>query len=615
MEEKKKRSFWESFKIWFGLGALMFGTYCGANMASGVYATTYMVTFGGGWMWVCLAIFIAFMAFFCAVSLNFIRAYKVDNYNSYYLALWGADKPGTNPVVKVIVSIFFDVYTTLMGVVTVAATIALFANLMESLFNIPIGVGSIIAVVMFTLLSMYGAAFLRKFNTVMTISLIAALAAILIFVIAMRGDVLAQRMFDFEGGMNWSGKTLASHFGMLVSYCFTTASWGGSLSNYAENIHTKKDAIGSGILIGVMVASLFFVTSLIVLPFLPDAFVATPILSICKEYMPGVMTAIYWLVVMLSVISTGPTFIFNTSNRFVKVWKTEKVPQRVKLFVIALAFLLLCLALSKIGLIAICGESVILLIQGVSAMKETETIRSAPRTEGTVWKAFRATAPQTLPVFAGYLVLGLGYGIYVQSLGLPVWLPPLMGTVVYGGSLEFVLASLLLGSFAPVSAFLMALMIQARHLFYGLTMLQRYRGYGLRSAYMIFAMSDETFSITCSAEPPEGVDKGWFMFFITLLDQIYWVASAAMGAALGSVLPFSTEGVDFVMTAMFVVIFLNQWEKEKQHASAIIGIAAPLVCLRIFGSGSFLIPSMVCILAALLLLRRPIEAKESEAAK
>ena len=218
-------------------------------------------------------------------------------------------------------------------------------------------------------------------------------------------------------------------------------------------------------------------------------------------------------------------------------------------------------------------------------------------------------------MFAGYLVLGLGYGIYVQSLGLPVWLPPLMGTVVYGGSLEFVLASLLLGSFAPVSAFLMALMIQARHLFYGLTMLQRYRGYGLRSAYMIFAMSDETFSITCSAEPPEGVDKGWFMFFITLLDQIYWVASAAMGAALGAVLPFSTEGVDFVMTAMFVVIFLNQWEKEKQHASAIIGIAAPLACLRIFGSGSFLIPSMVCILVALLLLRRPIEAKESEAAK
>ena len=237
------------------------------------------------------------------------------------------------------------------------------------------------------------------------------------------------------------------------------------------------------------------------------------------------------------------------------------------------------------------------------------------RPQSPVLRALRAAAPQTLPVLAGYFVLGLGYGIYVQSLGLPVWMPMLMGTVVYGGSLEFVLASLLLGAFSPLSAFLMALMIQARHLFYGLAMLERYKGYGLRSFYMIFAMSDETFSITCSAEPSEGVDKGWFMFFITLLDQIYWVASAAMGAALGAVLPFSTEGVDFVMTAMFVVIFLNQWKKEKQHASAIIGIAAPLVCLRIFGSGSFLIPSMVCILVALLLFRRPIEAKESEAAK
>ena len=231
------------------------------------------------------------------------------------------------------------------------------------------------------------------------------------------------------------------------------------------------------------------------------------------------------------------------------------------------------------------------------------------------WRAFRAAAPQTLPVFAGYLVLGLGYGIYVQSLGLPVWLPPLMGTVVYGGSLEFVLASLLLGSFAPVSAFLMALMIQARHLFYGLTMLQRYRGYGLRSAYMIFAMSDETFSITCSAEPPEGVDRGWFMFFITLLDQIYWVASAAMGAALGAVLPFSTEGVDFVMTAMFVVIFLNQWEKDRQHYSALIGLAAPLACLVVFGSSSFLLPSMGCILILLLALRKPIEKAEGTEAE
>mgnify|MGYP000504936375 CR=1 FL=1 len=149
---------------------------------------------------------------------------------------------------------------------------------------------------------------------------------------------------------------------------------------------------------------------------------------------------------------------------------------------------------------------------------EHVTEQQLTRQQSPVWRALRAAAPQTIPVLAGYFVLGMGYGIYVQSLGLPVWMPMLMGTVVYGGSLEFVLASLLLSAFSPLSAFLMALMIQARHLFYGLAMLERYKGYGLRSFYMIFAMSDETFSITCSAEPPEGVDRGWFMFFITLLN-------------------------------------------------------------------------------------------------
>lgn len=224
--------------------------------------------------------------------------------------------------------------------------------------------------------------------------------------------------------------------------------------------------------------------------------------------------------------------------------------------------------------------------------------------------ALKAAFPYTIPVLTGYFVLGLGYGIYVQSMGLPVWMPMLMGTVVYGGSLEFVLASLLLGVFAPLSAFLMALMIQARHLFYGLAMLERYKGYGWRSVYMIFAMSDETFSVTCSTEPPAGVDRGWFMFFITLLDQAYWVLSAGLGAVVGAVVPFSTEGVDFVMTAMFVVIFLNQWEKDAQHYSALIGLAAPLCCLLLFGADNFLLPAMGCMLVLLLLLRTPIETAE-----
>lgn len=223
--------------------------------------------------------------------------------------------------------------------------------------------------------------------------------------------------------------------------------------------------------------------------------------------------------------------------------------------------------------------------------------------------ALRAAFPLTIPVLTGYFVLGVGYGVYVQSMGLPLWLAPLMGTVVYGGSLEFVLASLLLGAFSPLSAFLMALMIQARHLFYGLAMLEKYRGYGLRSLYMIFAMSDETFSITCSAEAPAGTDPGWFMFFITLLDQFYWVASAALGSVVGSVLPFRTEGIEFVMTAMFAVIFLGQWEKNPQHGPALIGLVVPLCCRVIFGAESFLLPAMGCILVLLLVLRRPMEQR------
>lgn len=228
-----------------------------------------------------------------------------------------------------------------------------------------------------------------------------------------------------------------------------------------------------------------------------------------------------------------------------------------------------------------------------------------------IWAALRAAAPQTLPVLAGYFVLSAGYGMYVQSLGLPVWYPMLMGTVVYGGSWEIVLASLLLGQFAPVSALLMGVMIQARHIFYGFAMLERYRGYGLRSIYMIFTMSDETFAVTYSAEPPAGVDRGWFMFFISLLDQCYWVFGAGFGAVLGAVLPFSTEGVDFVMTAMFVVTFINQWEKDHQHYSALIGIAVSLLCLVVFGSSSFLLPSMGIILVLLALFRKPIESKEA----
>ena len=232
--ENGKRTGWQTFQAWFGIGALMFGTYCGANMASGVYASAYIVTLGGGWAFVWLAMFCAAMSFFCSVGLNFIRAYKVNNYNAYYLALYGLQKPDSNALLKNIVTIFFDIYTILMGLVTVAATIALFAELFYSLLGVPVFIGSVGAVLLFAVLTIYGAGFLRKFNTVMTISLILSILAILVSVIAIRGDVLAERIGNFEIGPDWGITALGAHLSMFVSYCFTTSSWGSSLSNYAE---------------------------------------------------------------------------------------------------------------------------------------------------------------------------------------------------------------------------------------------------------------------------------------------------------------------------------------------------------------------------------------------
>ena len=141
----------------------------------------------------------------------------------------------------------------------------------------------------------------------------------------------------------------------------------------------------------------------------------------------------------------------------------------------------------------------------------------------------------------------------------------------------------------------------------GIAMLDKFKGLGWKKPYLIYGMCDETFSINCSAEIPEGIDRGWFYFFVTLLNQFYWVASATLGGVLGSFIHFNTEGLDFVMTAMFVVIFLEQWLKEKHHASEWIGLAASVGCLLLFGADNFLVPTMICILAALTALRRPLE--------
>lgn len=222
-------------------------------------------------------------------------------------------------------------------------------------------------------------------------------------------------------------------------------------------------------------------------------------------------------------------------------------------------------------------------------------------------KALKAAFPCTIPIFTGFWFLGMAYGIYMNTSGFPFIYPLFMSMLIFGGSLEFVAVEMLLSPFAPVQVFIMALLIQARHLFYGLSMLEKFKGLGWKRFYLIFGMCDETFSINYTADIPEGVDRGWFYFFTTLLNQIYWVLAATTGGIVGSLLKFDTSGISFVMTAMFVVIFLEQWLKEKNHISSLLGLFVSAFCLFLFGADSFMIPTMISIIALLALFRRPLE--------
>lgn len=225
-------------------------------------------------------------------------------------------------------------------------------------------------------------------------------------------------------------------------------------------------------------------------------------------------------------------------------------------------------------------------------------------------KALKTAFPHTIPILMGFLFLGLAYGFYMNSKGFSFWWPLLMSATIFAGSMEFVTVSLLCGAFNPVYAFLLALMVNARHLFYGISMLERFKGVGRKKWYLIFGMCDESFSILCSTEPPKDVDRGWFMIFVTLLNQCYWVAGATLGGILGSFLPFNTQGIDFVMTALFVAIFIDQWKSQKNHLPALVGLAVPAVCLIIFGPDQFILPSMALILAVLSLLKKPLDKGE-----
>ena len=213
---------------------------------------------------------------------------------------------------------------------------------------------------------------------------------------------------------------------------------------------------------------------------------------------------------------------------------------------------------------------------------------------------------------AGYIVLGLGFGVLLQSNGYGAGWALVMSGLIYAGSMQYVAIDLLAGGASLISAAIMTLMVNARHLFYGISMLERYKNTGAAKPYLIFALTDETYSVVCSGDAPEGVDQSRYFFWVSLLDQIYWVAGSVTGTLLGSIIPFDTTGIDFSMTALFLVVMVEQWRAGKDHTPALVGLGVSLVCLLIFGSSNFLIPSMLGITAALTLLRKVTEKKEAD---
>lgn len=222
-------------------------------------------------------------------------------------------------------------------------------------------------------------------------------------------------------------------------------------------------------------------------------------------------------------------------------------------------------------------------------------------------KGFRAVFLDTVPVMTGYICLGFGFGIVMQQNGLGLLWALALSLFVYAGSMQYVAVGLLTSGAGLLTAALTTLAVNARHLFYGLSMIDTYKDMGKKKPYLIFALTDETYSLVAGKQPPEGVDRGKYYLLVSALDQCYWVLGTLLGSAVGQLLPINYEGIDFALTALFVTIFVEQWLSVKNHVPALIGVGASVICLVLFGSGSFLIPSMGLI-ALLLLLTREKEA-------
>ncbi len=227
-------------------------------------------------------------------------------------------------------------------------------------------------------------------------------------------------------------------------------------------------------------------------------------------------------------------------------------------------------------------------------------------------KAFRAAFPHTVPVLTGYLFIGIAFGVMFQEKGYHFLWAVLMSILVYAGSGQYLAVQFFAPGVRFIDMIFMTFMVNVRHIFYGLSLLERFGRMGKKRLYMIFSLTDETYSLFFVTKVPKDVPEDKFLFAIAVLDQFYWVLGSAIGALAGAVLPFRAEGIDFAMTALFLVIFVEQWLAGGNRIPAVIGLVFAGVLRLVAGSDSFILPSMICIMICLIWGRRYIEQERRE---
>ena len=226
--------------------------------------------------------------------------------------------------------------------------------------------------------------------------------------------------------------------------------------------------------------------------------------------------------------------------------------------------------------------------------------------------AFKKAFPYTIPVFTGYVFIGIAFGVMFAEKGYSFLWAMLMSLMVYAGAGQYLAVNFFVPGVSFLQVVFMTFMVNVRHVFYGISLLEKFNNMGKKRWYMIFGLTDETYSLLCTTKIPEDVEEEKFLFAISIMNQSYWILGSAIGGIAGSLIPFNSEGIDFAMTALFVVIFVEQWLEKKNRVPEIIGVVTAIVCLNLFGTDGFVLPSMLIIILVLLLSRSNLEGRVND---